>query len=538
MHKNTVLSLTVMGFMCIMLVGYYLIVERPLAPPQLFNLSRENISTALLSSALPQTQPPSRLTKWIHNLQMRNPVKPPVPKKNSLVNATSPASRAPVHKETLIDALAKYASSDKKILISVVDLGFANMAINLYLTCMKPQSVSNYLIVAIHPDVCARLEPYSVNCFTYKTIQYSDKASVFNSKEYNLKTSSRGDVIIEALKAGYTVFHTDADAICFQNPFDYVDCPRGSCDIATMLDYKTDNYAVGCDLINPTPGSILIYESMKKYVGGHKVIDQKQFHNGINDAKKKSPNFKHVGMSMKQFVSGKAYYEDGRRHFADEAPPCSACVMVQNNWIVSLEAKRYRAKELHHWLYDGDRYYTSTDRKYLAFDNPLPAAEANRNDELKALHAALAMGKLLDRTVVIPKFHCGTRTCNLLNVMLVRNFDATFQYREHSFLTHPLVPDSVKKSVFGPVLIASDFITKKRPAVISNGDIKTFKPSDTVNGMDDKEVLKHFKSVTESVLKFHSLYNAFKGFSDNTAKDTFSKLLKKGITGASYMQFG
>ena len=70
-------------------------------------------------------------------------------------------------------------------------------------------------------------------------------------------------MIIDALTADFTVLHSDADMICFKNPFKHIVCERGSCDIATMIDWSDGNYAVGFDYINPSDSTVAIYKRMK-----------------------------------------------------------------------------------------------------------------------------------------------------------------------------------------------------------------------------------------------------------------------------------
>ena len=71
--------------------------------------------------------------------------------------------------------------------------------------------------------------------------------------------------------------------------------------------------------------------------------------------------------------------------------------------------------------------------------------------ELSALKTALAIGHLLNRVVILPRFHCGLAhtECPLNSLIHIKTFDSVFsgQYRENSFLRHPKVPDSVKQGV-------------------------------------------------------------------------------------------
>ena len=108
------------------------------------------------------------------------------------------------------------------------------------------------------------------------------------------------------------------------------------------------------------------------------------------------------------------------------------------------------------WMVDTNEYYTSTSAKYLTYSNPLDLGDANYPTEIHALKSALMIGVLLERVVILPKFHCcncktlkcysAKHQCSLLHMLKVKSFDDVFQgkYREASFLEHPLVPENTK----------------------------------------------------------------------------------------------
>ena len=82
-----------------------------------------------------------------------------------------------------------------------------------------------------------------------------------------------------------------------------------------------------------------------------------------------------------------------------------------------------------------------------------------------SLITAMTLGKLLNRVVILPKFNCYGCACyGCASMQLCRRvendcaFNALFhvksldshfsgQYREHSFLKHPKVPDTIKRSI-------------------------------------------------------------------------------------------
>ena len=110
-------------------------------------------------------------------------------------------------------------------------------------------------------------------------------------------------------------------------------------------------------------------------------------------------------------MCGKSYFEDGHRNFPPSDPQvdnCAGCLVVHNNWIVSKEAKIYRFKEALLWWVDEEGYYSDVSRKYLTFSNPsipkLAGVLKTEKYEVEALKTAFALSRMLNRTLVLPRY--------------------------------------------------------------------------------------------------------------------------------------
>ena len=187
--------------------------------------------------------------------------------------------------------------------------------------------------------------------------------------------------------------------------------------------------------------------------------DQTQLSEALKTMKRK----KNVAINIERlaedlFQCGRYYFEDVPRMFAGENLSCDACVVVHNNWIVSKEAKRYRAREHLHWVHDWAGYYSKPTAKYLLYSNPVDCTRywedsETMQRELRALRNALAYGSILNRIVILPKFHCAAGLCPLNSHLKIKAFDKAFgkKYSEHSFLMNPKVPQHImegKSDVF------------------------------------------------------------------------------------------
>ena len=238
------------------------------------------------------------------------------------------------------------------------------------------------------------------------------------------------------------------------------------------------------------------------------------------------------------FPSGRAYFIDGGRVFAgDNQDP--EVIALHNNWIVSREAKVYRFREHSLWLHEKDGYYSSPERRYLTYENPIVDGGLIEilQMEKMALKTALTLCVLLNRTLILPEFHVDDpefRRGSLSFLYSMVGFDHSFKdtYREHVFLKHPLVPESIKKSNSIRHIITASLIDTLH--IDANVSIKT--PKNALLGATETEVLEWFGSKSESVLRFHSLYGAFAGFDYIVRQQKFDELFTAATVACDMLQ--
>lgn len=227
-------------------------------------------------------------------------------------------------------------------------------------------------------------------------------------------------------------------------------------------------------------------------------------------------------------------------------------VVVHNNWIIGKAAKVYRFKEHLMWTHDGPgRYYTSQTNRYLLYRSvPAPPRTSSANSsapfesELFELRAALALGHLLRRVVILPRFHCGRPTgggdveeCPLNSIISVADFDAEFagQYRENSFPLNRRVPEPVRielmRAASGGSSSSSgvvDFAAQRRPNRRQNGS----------GGcrIGEAEALELFGGLSELqvVVVVTGLRDCDVEISD---RDTFDRRFRRATRSCDYRQY-
>jgi len=295
-------------------------------------------------------------------------------------------------------------------------------------------------------------------------------------------------------------------------------------DVAPLWDATV--YNAGFIIIRPTPPGIRLYLTIRNQTQrSKKLADQQSLNVVIRQLKTSKATFRMHILNKRRFQSGHVYFELSGRLFPkdkdcspSESPNCP--IVVHNNWIVSKNAKIYRFREHLMWLYDGDdRYYSSETRNYLTYTNP---PEVVVGHQLSALISALAIGHLLNRVVILPRFLCGTGpaySCPLNSLIRISNFDAYFKdrYRESSFLSHPKVPDAVKRGIYDGTKV----LNWNSTAIVR---------------VTSRKLRQLFGEITARVLNLGPLLGFNIIFDDKLENKTFKENVTKAIKRSIYRQ--
>ena len=301
-------------------------------------------------------------------------------------------------------------------------------------------------------------------------------------------------------------------------------------DLAAMLD-KLPNKSVynsGFIVVKPTAVNRRIYTMMQD-------LSRKSPHLHDQDVLNIAIGMlheKHIQTRLTYLDDG--LYMDGLQYFVRMRPLlpstddlCSSVnktkcpvLVVHNNWIVSEQAKKYRFREHFMWSYDGkDGYYSSQSCNYIMYTNPLPATTNKhklRNLQMVTLGTALALGYLLDRTVILPRFYCDTdaKPCPLNSHIRIATFDKFFQgkYRESNFLQHPKVPEAVKQNMSHHPLISN--------AIRLSSSSKQFT-------VDSNSVVSLFRGKKDRLINFGVLAGIKVTFND--AENVFNQEVQKAF---------
>ena len=413
----------------------------------------------------------------------------------------------------IFKSLLNQQAKNNTILLTFVDFGFVEMAVNLYLTSIKQFKIKNYIDLFISSDPKANeiLASYGIAAVCLWN-DSNTEASNYDTLGFGLKAIKKVIASGLALELGYNVIFTDVDIVFFKNPFPYLVC--NSCDVIFQLDTSKGDINSGFYLALSTLKSLNLHFTLIERDHCWRYKQQHCFSSllkELNLSRKYLPN--------NLFPSGQTYFDIGQRMFAYDNP-CRDCILVHNNWIVSYSNKEYRFKELLLWQVDKDGYYSSKSTKYITYQNTQDfGVSQTKPEELNALKTAFILGHILNRIVILPKFFC--HGCPKDKCQMKRHFKAlcaahvhynmrmfdTFlrnKYREHVFLQNALVPHVVKTSISKTMYINnSNQLCALELSKINNNIIFQVKEQ----GASEEEFLSWISPYLNfSVIRFHTLY--------------------------------
>jgi len=324
-------------------------------------------------------------------------------------------------------------------------------------------------------------------------------------------------------------------AVCVQEVMRFAD-------VAALWD--TSAYNAGFIIIKPTNLSKRLYLLVRNITSkSAKIDDQAALNNAIRVLQNTKTGLNATVLNKRRFLSGLEYFEKQRHwHVPAAGETCdrqSTCaVVVHNNWIVGKAAKVYRFREYLMWMYEGDdEYYTSNSRLYLTYTNQAPTVPQDglskdqrtevANSQISALKTAMTIGHLLNRTVILPRFHAGPKAAEspLNSVLHVKSFDSGFagQYRESSFLSHPKVLPDVKSG-----------LSERQVITDRSGNSTTAGGWITV---PEADIMRQFGDAKDKVLVYGSLYGTEVALRNTSHNTVFMKKLRTAIYRSDYRQF-
>ncbi|XP_076434784.1 uncharacterized protein LOC143274752 [Babylonia areolata] len=183
-------------------------------------------------------------------------------------------------------------------------------------------------------------------------------AMAYSRASYVRLMVERTRFLLRLLESGVQLLLFEVDSVWLRNPLPLVLARQSEGDIVATRVSDRNKTAGGFLLLNPTPATVRFWQELtrmmdKLYDKIKKLKAQAAVSEGENDqeffttlVKKKFAGVKIVHLPAETFPDGKWYRLPEKKR--QESRP----VLINNNWISGIKAKRQRAKNFGHWFWD------------------------------------------------------------------------------------------------------------------------------------------------------------------------------------------
>ena len=408
----------------------------------------------------------------------------------------------------IISVQREYMSDESFIIVSFLDESYIDVALNFYENNILKHNIQNFMFVSQSRTSCEVLFKQNILCVLYEEKVLDLQFAEYKSSKFRQRMNVRAAMLMKLLDNDISVLLTDSDIVYFKDPRGYLLDKCDGADICAQQDGKGTINA-GFILLRPTKLTKQVLQRRIELAGDVNTPTDQE---ALNQAVKEFEDLKLVKLDDVLLQNGKDFFEINQHYFSKVDDEPSDLIIMHNNYIVSRSAKIYRFKEIMRWHYDEEQYYSNPNTKYLLYENPeVGFWYSQRRREKNALHNALAIADILNRTLILPAFKCpefSVYGCPFNMKYNVQDLDMVYQnkYREHVFLNNPKVPSSVVSSLSKKYFIASPKALKMNFDLQSDVTVIPTKDTDITN-LSIKDMFSSEKDV--SVLRFHSLYYAF-----------------------------
>ena len=371
-------------------------------------------------------------------------------------------------------------SSNQHIVITMINYAYIDLAMH-WTYRLQRLGVNNFFIHALDSQSAAHLQQHNLSYLCYFNAQNQSvnhaSYALWGSAEFKNIGNTKLILTNQILKLNYSIIVTEIDVIWFEN-----------------LNHQLQEYSQQYDVIaqgNPfldpmnrrnigffylparPPTKEIMNEVEAILLKDPSIWDQVVFNQVVDRAVAKK--------KVKDLLLNSTAYAF-ENFFLDPKIPMDQTVIAHLIGLDSAAAKTFVIKER---AFSEDVFgYLSVSRKYLTYNNP----SIDPNAQIEQLTKALHLSVVLNRTLILPRFHCNhmdyynafhktklSFNCTAERLVSIEHLNANFSIRENSFLTNPLVPPHIRSSYASYQMTCSSDERKKEKATILNvGDLNCF----------------------------------------------------------------
>lgn len=260
-----------------------------------------------------------------------------------------------------LEDVIKRHSYNNSIMLMCTDSGYINVFLNSYYVCNMKQ-YKNFIVTCLDKPCYNQLKKMNINVALGNA--ESDNpvdtsiASTYGSAAFRNKMQWKLIMLLQAININVRVLYLDSDIILFKNPFPVLNSYTGY----DILAQRDSAICAGFLYLLPTR---ITKQMLAKAIDLWPKLEKPDDQKAINIAIENNTSIKILLLPDSQFSSGSVFK---RKHSYYWDSINEEQIMWHVNYVVGINNKNYKLKEMKMYKLDVNGEYSNPDAKYLTIE--------------------------------------------------------------------------------------------------------------------------------------------------------------------------
>lgn len=349
--------------------------------------------------------------------------------------------------DNLTDIL-RARSLDNHIIVTIINYAYIELTIH-WIYRLQRMNIHNFFVYLHDQQSLQYFHHHHLTHLCYVDPQiYQDNQSSYaswGSSSFKKIGNSKMFIANRILHLNYSVLISEIDVVWFQNPLPILKHFAQEFDVISQgITYTSpeNRRNIGFVYLPCRESSIVIMNEVERILRADPSLWDQGVFNQVVDRAVKRKQIKDLLLDFKIFIF-ESFYLD---------PTLSSNDTIVAH-LVGLDSAAHKTFVIKERAFSEDVFgYLSHPRKYLTYANP----SIDPNQQVQALKKALHLSIVLNRTLILPRFHCHhinfynefynmklSSDCTAERFVDVQQLTLLYNIRENSFLRNPLVPKHI-----------------------------------------------------------------------------------------------
>ncbi len=347
-----------------------------------------------------------------------------------------------------LEEIIRVRSSNNQIVVTNINYAYIDLTMH-WIHRLIRMNINNFFVYVLDQQSAEYFQHHHLSHLCYYNSQMitKDKSSYTSWGSSSFKTINNNKLFLanKILHLNYSVLISEIDVVWFQDPQKQLKELSKEYDVISQgLDYAQPNNRrnIGFFYLPFRNSSMKIMEEVENILRKNPSAWDQGVFNEVIDRAVRNKQAKDLILDLKSHAFENFYL--------DPTIPINQTIITH---LVGLDSAAHKTFVIKERAFSEDVFgYLSYPRKYLTYNNP--SIDPNLQTEL--LKKAIYLSVILNRTLILPRFHCNhikfynnyynmgvSPNCTAERFVNIEQLNSHYSIRENSFLHNPLVPKHI-----------------------------------------------------------------------------------------------